>query len=145
MHEMALAEGILQVVLDAAEDQNVRRVRLQVGRLQMVVPDSLNFSFGLVAEGTVAAGATLEMEETPARLRCGQCGVESDLDLPPFICRPCGASDIEVISGDEVLVDAVELENGETIRRREVPADEILKEHLKEHHAAQDGGHHGRL
>lgn len=144
MHEMALAEGILQIVLDAAEDQKVRRVRLQVGRLQMVVPDSLQFSFELVAEGTSAAGATLEMEETPARLRCGQCGAESELDLPPFICRHCGASDIEVISGDEVMVDAVELESGETIRRREVPAAEILEEHLKEHHAAHDGGYHGQ-
>lgn len=143
MHEMALAEGILQVVLDAAEDQKVRRVRLQVGRLQMVVPDSLQFSFELVAEGTVAAGAALETEETPARLRCGQCGAESELDLPPFNCRHCGASDIEVISGDEVMVDSVELENGETVRRREVPAGEILDEHLKEHHA-HDGSHHAR-
>jgi hydrogenase nickel incorporation protein HypA/HybF len=112
MHEMALAEGILKVVLDAAEDHKVRRVRLQVGRLQMVAPDSLRFSFELVAEGTVAAGAALEMVETPARLRCGQCGAESELDLPPFNCRHCGASDIEVISGDEVMVDSVELENG---------------------------------
>lgn len=141
MHEMALAEGILQVVLDAADGQNVRRVQLQVGRLQMVVPDSLEFSFQLVADGTPAAEARIEMEETPARLRCGQCGAESELDLPPFNCRHCGAADIEVISGDEVLVDAVELESGETIRRRVVPAGEILQEHMKEHEM-HDGDSH---
>jgi hydrogenase nickel incorporation protein HypA/HybF len=139
MHEMALAEGILQVVLDAAEDQQVRRVRLQVGRLQMVVPDSLQFSFELVAEGTAAARAALEIEEIPARLRCGACGAESELDLPPFNCRLCGASDIDVTSGREVIVDSVELGNGDTIKRREVPAAEILEEHLEDH-AAHDGG-----
>jgi hydrogenase nickel incorporation protein HypA/HybF len=140
MHEMALAEGILQIVLDAAEGEKVRKVSLHVGRLQMVAPDSLEFSFQLVAAGTPAAEASIEMQETPAVLRCGQCGAESELDLPPFNCRHCGASDVEVISGDEVLVDSVELENGETIRRRVVPASEILEEHMKEH-ACHDGDH----
>ena len=141
MHEMALAEGILQVVLDAADDEKVRVVRLQIGRLQMVVPDSLEFSFQLVAAETPAADAKIVMEEIPARLKCSQCGSEGELDLPPFNCRQCGSSDIEVLSGDQVLVEAVELENGETISRRTVPADEILAEHMKEHAMQHSGGH----
>ena len=135
MHEMALAEGILQVVLDAAEGERVQRIRLQVGKLQMVVPDSLEFSFRLVAEGTAAAEAALEMEEIPARLRCKKCDAESEMDMPPFSCRHCGEAEIEVVSGDEMLVDAVELASGSVIRRRTVPADEILEEHLKDHAA----------
>jgi len=141
MHEMALAEGVLQVVLQAAQDQKVKRVRVEVGRLQLVVPESLEFSFQLAAADTPAAEAVLELEETPARLRCRKCGAKSEIDLPPFNCRHCGDADIEIISGDEVLVNAVELENGQTIRRRAVPANEILEEHLKEHamHNAQQG------
>jgi len=135
MHEMALAEGILAVVLDAAEGQKVRRISLQVGKLQMVVPESLQFSFQLISEGTPAAGAVVEMEEVAVRLRCKQCGKESEADHPPFNCRHCDAFDVEVAAGDQLLVDAVELENGDTIRRREVPADEILEEHLKDHAA----------
>jgi hydrogenase nickel incorporation protein HypA/HybF len=141
MHEMALAEGILSVVLDAADGQNVRRVCLQVGKLLMVVPDSLHFSFALAADGTPAAGAVLELEEIPARWRCKQCGTESILDLPPFHCRSCGASEVEVVSGDELLVEAVELETGVTIRRRTVPANAMLEEHLMEHHG-HDGEPH---
>lgn len=145
MHEMALAEGILAVVLDAAEGQNVRRVRLQVGKLQMVVLDSLQFSFQLIAEGTPAAEAVVEMEELPVRLRCKQCGQESQVEQPPFYCQHCGAFDVEVASGDQLIVAAVELENGDTIRRREVPADEILEEHLKDHvpHGADHSHPHG--
>jgi hydrogenase nickel incorporation protein HypA/HybF len=147
MHEMALAEGILSVVLDAAGGQNVRRVCLRVGKLLMVVPDSLQFSFELATDGTPAAGAVLEMEDVPARWRCLQCGAESALDLPPFNCQSCGASELEVVTGDELLVDAVELENGVTIRRREVAADAILEKHLLEHeqddrHDQEDNGAH---
>ncbi|HYP26801.1 MAG TPA: hydrogenase maturation nickel metallochaperone HypA [Blastocatellia bacterium] len=140
MHEMALAEGILAVVLDAAEGQKVRRVCLRVGRLQMVVPDSLQFSFQLISEGTPAAEAAVEMQEVPVRLLCKGCGKETEADRPPFNCSLCGAFDVEVASGDEMIVDAVELENGVTIRRREVPADEILEEHLRDH-AAHGSGH----
>ena len=133
MHEMALAEGILAVVLDAAEGQKVRRIGLQVGRLQMVVPDSLQFSFQLISDGTPAAEAVVEMEEIPVLLRCKECGKETEVNNPPFNCGHCNAFEIEVVSGDQLIVDSVELENGETIRRREVPADEILEEHLKNH------------
>jgi hydrogenase nickel incorporation protein HypA/HybF len=133
MHEMGLAEGILAVVLDAAEGQKVRRIRLQIGNLQMVVPDSLEFSFQLVARDTPAAEAVLEIKEVPARFRCNQCEVVSEFNHPPYMCSHCGASDVEFISGNQVLVDEVELEDGIILRRIEVDADEILEEHLKEH------------
>ncbi|MGE5446297.1 MAG: hydrogenase maturation nickel metallochaperone HypA [Ignavibacteriales bacterium] len=135
MHEMGLAEGILDVVLNATEGQKVRRIRLQVGKLQMVVPDSLEFSFQLVSDGTPAQEAVIEIEEIPARFRCKRCGVESEINHPPFTCPRCGAPDVEIASGDQVLVDEVELESGVTIRRLAVNADEILEEHLREYHA----------
>jgi len=72
--ETALAEGVLGVVLDASEGRVVRRVRLRVGTLQQVMPDSLRFCFLLAAQGTPAAEAALELEETPARARCKLCG-----------------------------------------------------------------------
>lgn len=138
MHEMALAQGILAVVLDAADSEKVRRICLRVGALQMVVPESLEFSFQLAADGTVATEAILQMEEVPARLRCKQCGRESEFHAPPFLCMSCGAVDLEIVSGDELLVEAIELDNGTTIRRRLVPADEMLQEHIREHHTHDD-------
>ena len=136
MHEMALAEGILAVVLDAAGDQPVRKVDLRVGALQLVVPESLQFSFQLASEGTLAQNASIHIDDVPARLRCKQCRSVTIVRQPPFQCDRCASINVEIVSGDEVLVDAVELENGETIRRREVDAEEILKEHMREHHAA---------
>jgi hydrogenase nickel incorporation protein HypA/HybF len=135
MHEMALAEEILSVVLDAAGEEPVRKVELLVGTLQLVVPESLHFSFELVSEGTAAENATVKIQEILARLRCKKCNTQSAMNQPPFQCSQCGSSEVEVISGDEVLVDSVELENGEIIRRRAVAANQILARHIKDHHA----------
>ncbi|HWP46457.1 MAG TPA: hydrogenase maturation nickel metallochaperone HypA [Candidatus Limnocylindrales bacterium] len=118
MHEMGLAKAILTVALNAAEGQKVQRICLQIGKLQMVAPDSLEFSFQLVAEGTTAAKAVLEIVEVPPCLRCKQCGAQSEFNHPPFTCTRCGVSDMEIVSGNQVLVDAVELENGVTIKCR---------------------------
>jgi hydrogenase nickel incorporation protein HypA/HybF len=117
MHEMALAEGILQVVLDVAAGEKVRCISLMVGYRHMVVYDSLEFSFRLAAEGTLAADAGIAMEHAPTLLRCLQCGAQGQADLPPWSCRQCASSDIEILSGDELSIEAVELASGEIIRR----------------------------
>lgn len=138
MHEMALAEGILAVVLDAADNEPVRAVRVRVGTFQAVVQDSLSFSFQLAAEGTCAAHAALTIEEVPASGLCKACGLESALEYHSLNCPSCGSADIEILRGEEVLVDAVELDNALIVARPGTEHDTIktrLKEHqMKEHH-----------
>lgn len=65
MHEMGLAEGILAVCLPIAGDRPVLRVAVSVGDQQGVSADSLEFSFQLIADGTAAAGAPLEVRMVP--------------------------------------------------------------------------------
>src|SRR5690349_7077672 len=100
MHEMALAEGILDVVLQAAEGHPVRQVRVRAGALQRVVADSLQFCFELAAAGTPVAEAILVLEGTPACLRCRRCQAETALTQPPFLCGRCGDSNVEYLSGE---------------------------------------------
>jgi hydrogenase nickel incorporation protein HypA/HybF len=112
MHEMPLAEGILEVALRAAEDQPIRRVRVRAGALQRVVADSLQFCFELAAAGTPAAEALLDLAILPARLRCRHCQAETEVMAPPFLCGSCGDPDVAYVGGDELLVDGVELDSG---------------------------------
>ena len=100
MHEMPLAEGILDVVLQAASGHPVRQVRVRAGALQRVVPDSLQFCFELAAADTEAAEARLAVEIVAARLRCRRCDAETDLMTPPFLCGACGDPDVAYLSGD---------------------------------------------
>jgi hydrogenase nickel incorporation protein HypA/HybF len=62
MHEIAIAQGILDVVLDVADGQQVKTVRVRAGELQAVTQESLQFCFEMVAMDTPAAVARLEVE-----------------------------------------------------------------------------------
>lgn len=62
MHEVAIAQGILEVVLDVAQDRHARAVRVRAGDLQGISQDSLQFCFEMVAQETTAASARLEVE-----------------------------------------------------------------------------------
>jgi hydrogenase nickel incorporation protein HypA/HybF len=75
-----------------------------------VVPSALEFAFELVSEGTPLAGAELRMEKVPAAGRCRSCGMDTPLPEFPLCCRRCGSGDVEVTHGEELLVEALELE-----------------------------------
>ena len=111
MHELALADAIVRICCDHARGRPVTGVEVKVGRLRQVVPSALEFAFGPVAEGTEVEGAELQMEVVPAAGRCRSCGAESALPGFPLQCPGCGSFDLEVIRGEELLVDALELDD----------------------------------
>jgi hydrogenase nickel incorporation protein HypA/HybF len=65
MHELAIAQSIVEMVDETAARQRVRKVTIEIGALTCVSPDALRFSFGLVAEGSAADGAELEIRSVP--------------------------------------------------------------------------------
>jgi len=110
VHELALAEAVVAIARQHARGRRVARVELRVGRLRQVVPDALTFSFELAAQGTVVEAAELALEEVPVRLACRACGSSSLIEDLPLGCRSCGSFDVEVASGEEFQVVALELE-----------------------------------
>ena len=117
MHELSIADAVVQIVSRHADGRRVTRVELKVGHLRQVVPDALEFAFELVAQGTPAEGAELVMEEVPAEVRCRACGLETELSAFPARCARCGTFDVDVTGGEELLVDALELEETEAVGR----------------------------
>jgi hydrogenase nickel incorporation protein HypA/HybF len=113
MHELALADSILRIALAHADGRRVVRVDVRVGRLRQVVPSALEFAFGLVAAETEAEGAELVLEDVPAAGVCRACGGESELPAFPLRCGVCGSLDLELVRGEELHVDALEIEEDE--------------------------------
>ncbi len=107
MHELALADGIVTLACEAADGRRVERVELKVGHLRQVVPSALEFAFALVAEGTAVDGAELVIEEVPARVSCRDCGLETTINDFPLACAPCGSFHVDIVAGEELLVDAL--------------------------------------
>jgi hydrogenase nickel incorporation protein HypA/HybF len=118
MHELALAESVVKIAEQHADGRRVTKVELAVGALRQVVPEALAFGFEAVAVGTVAEGAVLEIDQVPARLACDACGAETERSGFPLACGRCGSLDVDVRSGEELLVLALELEGEPHSERR---------------------------
>ena len=76
MHEMSLAEGVLQIIAEAAGAEKFRRVRrvvLEIGKLSAVEPEAMRFCFEAVMQGSIAEGAMLYIVETAGQGWCAQC------------------------------------------------------------------------
>ena len=113
MHELSIAESMVRVASRHARGRTVTKVTVRTGHLRQVVPSALEFAFELVAVGTELEGAELEIENVPAAGVCRDCGVESELDGFPLRCTSCGGLNLELIRGEELLVDSLELEDEE--------------------------------
>jgi hydrogenase nickel incorporation protein HypA/HybF len=110
VHELAIAESVVQIAADHAAGRRVLKVELSVGHLRQVVPSALEFAFEIVARGTPVEGAELELREVPPAGVCRTCEVSTALERFPFSCERCGGYDIELTHGEELLVDALEVE-----------------------------------
>jgi hydrogenase nickel incorporation protein HypA/HybF len=111
MHELAIAESVVQIASEHAHGRRVTAVQVAAGHLRQIVPGALAFAFELVARGTPVEGARLELREVEAAVRCGACGRETVQDGFPLACRTCGGIDVEVTAGEELLVEELEIED----------------------------------
>jgi hydrogenase nickel incorporation protein HypA/HybF len=108
MHELAIAENIVDLVCERADGRPVRRVTVRIGKLTAVVPQAMHFCFDLATEGTAAEGARLEIEERAGAARCRSCGAEVELADPILLC-PCGSADLAVTAGRELQIVSMEV------------------------------------
>ena len=113
MHEASIAQNVIAAVEQRMERGEIparlRRIFLRVGVLQAVVRDSLEFLFGVLSEGTRLHGVALVVEPVPARGACRVCGQRFDIDGLWFLCPDCGAADVSLVSGNELLIAEVEV------------------------------------
>ncbi len=118
MHEVGLAEAILEAVEKRAAGRPVARAKVRAGALLRVVEPSMGQAFSLVTEGTIAEGAAIDVVVTPARISCRSCG-HQDATLDPLaLCPSCGGGDVDVTGGDELVLESIEIAEA-----RDVPGD----------------------
>lgn len=110
---MALGSAVVNTATKHANGRPVKVVTLSVGKLRQVVPDSLSFYFDIIARDTICDGARLEIKVVPALLRCDNCTKEWEPDFPTFRCPFCADSKVTVLSGEEFMVESLEVEEDE--------------------------------
>ena len=113
MHEMSLAESVLQIIEDTARVQSFRRVRtvvLEIGVLSAVEPEAMIFCFDGVTRGSIAEGARLDSVEIPGTGWCMQCGKSVTLSERYGLCPECGDARVQITGGNEMRVRDMEVE-----------------------------------
>ena len=113
MHELAITQSMVDIVLEQAEKEGAERVEaisLTIGELSGFVEESVQFYFGFLSKGTLAEGAELTFNSVPARVRCRNCEQIFQLKELDWSCPHCGQSNLEIMSGKELYVDSIEIE-----------------------------------
>jgi hydrogenase nickel incorporation protein HypA/HybF len=110
MHELSLCRAIAGVVKTHAGDRRVDVVRVRVGALRQVVPDSLAFCWTIIRDDEDMPGAELELEFIPAEVRCHGCGQQSQIESRFSVaCPQCSSADVAVVCGEEFMVTSVDV------------------------------------
>jgi hydrogenase nickel incorporation protein HypA/HybF len=108
MHELGLCTSIVDAIEKRAGERPVAHVRVRVGQLHHVHPEAFEQSFAVAAMGTVAESAAAELVLLPVRARCGGCDATWAGDEIPVACPGCGSVDIDLVGGDELVLESIE-------------------------------------
>ena len=113
MHEMSLAQNLLQIFVASAVTQNFRRVRgvvLEIGELSSVEPEAMRFCFDIVMRGTLAEDAVLDIIETAGEGCCQACGAFFAMDALYGLCPVCGSPHLQITAGRQMRVKDLSVE-----------------------------------
>ena len=113
MHESSIVESLLALALENAERAQASRivtVHVVVGELSGVLEEAMEFYFGFLSKGTIAAGASLSFKRIPAQLRCRKCQAVFTPDNLDLHCPACHEADVEIVAGRELYIDSLEVE-----------------------------------
>jgi hydrogenase nickel incorporation protein HypA/HybF len=121
MHELSLVTSIVETVTetlaalpDPSKGARVLAVRLRVGALASVIPESLEFCWGIVIEGTPLQGSKLEVNLLPVVVHCEPCGLDATLEgVQSFRCPRCGELCGEIRQGRELEIESIEIDEAE--------------------------------
>ncbi len=106
MHELYLAQSILDIVQDYAAKQHFKKVNsisLSFGRMSCIEPKSLQFAFEVQAKNTIAENASLDFQILPAIIHCFSCEKDLEVETYSAICPKCGGEEVILTGGTEEL------------------------------------------
>lgn len=117
MHELSLSYATVESVLESIANLNASRVislTLVAGELSGVSIEAFRFSFPIAAAGTILEGVDLILNKEPVRIYCAACDEISALvSIQSFRCPACGRPSGDIRSGEDFIIQSIELETAE--------------------------------
>jgi hydrogenase nickel incorporation protein HypA/HybF len=113
MHELAVTQSMVDLVLDEAKKggaHKVKKINLVLGELSGVVGDCVQFYFGLMSKDTIAEGATVSFNTVATQAKCRQCAKVFEVKESSWTCPECQSVSVELVAGNELFVESIEVE-----------------------------------
>ena len=120
MHELSMAQGIINAVIETAESNNateVTEVGIEIGRLAMINPEQLRFMLSVLVENTIVEEAEIKIEEIPIEIDCSECGFhgedqvdDKDHYAPLVECPKCKNRRVSILNGKDCVVKNIVIE-----------------------------------
>ena len=113
MHELSIVMALLDQVKEVERDANstITGITVCLGALSGVDAECLTQAYLIAVEDTPFREARLIIQQEPTRVLCHSCKQESTPDLPSFVCTRCGSSNVEIISGRDLLLKSIDIED----------------------------------
>jgi len=114
MHELQIATNIISIVEEeickAGKTEDVKYVYFIAGRMRAIIPETLQFSFDVQKKKhKQLENSKLLIEEIDIVIRCKDCENQQTINEPAFYCDNCNSTNIEIVTGNELYVDSIEL------------------------------------
>ncbi|MDD2420614.1 MAG: hydrogenase maturation nickel metallochaperone HypA [Heliobacteriaceae bacterium] len=112
MHEYPVTQEIVRIAEESARKYNavkITKITLVVGELAGFIGESISMYFEIIAKGTMAEGAALEIKPVKAQLKCDRCDRYFDRPRYSFTCPVCGENGRPTEIGKEFYVENIEI------------------------------------
>jgi hydrogenase nickel incorporation protein HypA/HybF len=113
MHELSVTQNIIKISSEEAKKASaciVKEIRIKVGELSGLIPESIQFYFDIASRGTIVESAKLQIEKIPIGIICNDCRNEGNVSRNNYCCNSCGSYNIKIIRGHEFFIDSLEVE-----------------------------------
>jgi len=113
MHEVSIAEGLLDVALKECIGQgfaSIQSIQVRIGKASGILPDALLFAFDAIKIDTIADGAALIIEEVPLSAHCNLCARDFATEESYILdCPHCRGASFTINSGRELDITEMEV------------------------------------
>lgn len=110
MHEFRLTQNLLALALKNANSKRIRRVNLLIGPFSEEREESVQFYWRDLSKGSLGQEAELHFEHLPVSVKCLDCTGAFYLDEETSICEFCESERLQLLSGEEIKLESIEVE-----------------------------------
>lgn len=113
MHELSIAQSILDIVnqhLPADKNTSVKSVKVRIGKLSNVLPDSLRFCFEAITKDSKFENTELLINFIPITIECKDCNKQTEISDYVFTCPACSSTNLQVVGGNDLNIEEIEIE-----------------------------------